>query len=257
MLSRLLVGCLVASTLACGRVEYEGGDASDAGGAGYARAVLASSPVAYYRLDEPPDASEARDSSGNGHHGVYVGVGAMLGTAGATSDGNTALNVAGDRLTALGSVALGALLSEPDAWTYELWVRPRHVTYVERFAGLVGETNNPRLTFDTMDASIDMGAEALARMWALGPNYIVSPLDRWYHVVAVWENASTAARATLYVDGTLVGLVEHGFAIRRPSGGHVIAQRDCCNHFDGVIDDVAIYDRALSAAEISAHFAAR
>lgn len=60
------------------------------GGSPYSTAVLADSPVVYYRLDESSGAT-ANDISGNGNNGTYTS-NAVLNQSGATSDGDTAIS---------------------------------------------------------------------------------------------------------------------------------------------------------------------
>jgi len=80
---------------------------------------------------------------------------------------------------------------------------------------------------------------------------------RWYHVAAVRDY--TAHRVGLYVDGVLVDskadrtapIAGAGFSAsigRWTDGGYD------ASHFVGAIDEVRVYGRPLSAAEISRHF---
>lgn len=82
------------------------------------------------------------------------------------------------------------------------------------------------------------------------PNTLV--LDRWYHFAGTWDGVTKR----LYIDG-----VEHAFTTFAgpPLYGALAVTIGCdensTNHdlyFEGVLDDVRIYDRALSAAEIAA-----
>lgn len=76
----------------------------------------------------------------------------------------------------------------------------------------------------------------------------------WYHVTATFDKASTTA--TLYLNGQSVGTttspnIERGGVANPLIGIH--QQADLTTFaFNGLIDDVRIYNRALSASEISA-----
>ena len=80
----------------------------------------------------------------------------------------------------------------------------------------------------------------------------------WYFAVATYDNASGDMK--LYLDGAEIasgshafgGAVDTGPAVPVAIGANGTAER----FFDGVLDDVRVYDRALDATEISALFAA-
>lgn len=79
--------------------------------------------------------------------------------------------------------------------------------------------------------------------------------DAWHHVAVTWEDDGTpnVLDANLYVDGVLEAQsASLSAAMNTVSGSDVkIGRDDVGKFFDGIIDDVRIYDRALSAAEIS------
>ena len=78
--------------------------------------------------------------------------------------------------------------------------------------------------------------------------------DTWYHVAATYDGSSIK----IYVNGVEEGTptIESGpidyigeqqdFKIGAGEKGNGLLQ----NHFDGSIDDVRVYDRALSAEEV-------
>ena len=76
---------------------------------------------------------------------------------------------------------------------------------------------------------------------------------QWYFAVATYDNASGAMK--LYLDGAEVksgthavgGAVDTGPAVPIAIGANGTAER----FFDGILDDVRVYDRALNATEIS------
>jgi hypothetical protein len=82
----------------------------------------------------------------------------------------------------------------------------------------------------------------------------VLPVGQWYHVVGTY---SFSGSLYLYVNGVQVSTNSHTVAaISYDSNPFSIAKLDyCCStghHFDGQIDDVRIYNRALSATEVTA-----
>ncbi|MAF81107.1 hypothetical protein CL628_03800 [bacterium] len=80
-------------------------------------------------------------------------------------------------------------------------------------------------------------------------------LDAWHHVVITYDSSSTANDPQCYVDGLAVATTE----VSAPDGAvNAVGQNfrignrhDGARTFDGHIDDVRIYNRALSQAEIT------
>lgn len=86
----------------------------------------------------------------------------------------------------------------------------------------------------------------------------VYPMNAWHHVAATWEGTSSASGAHLYVNGLPAdgkGVDGQG-AIREDVTSPLFIgnQRRYDRGFDGVIDDVRVYNRVLSAAEILSLF---
>jgi hypothetical protein len=82
-------------------------------------------------------------------------------------------------------------------------------------------------------------------------------IGRWVHVVALFGNGPTAS-STLYVDGVLRAprcLVDYGFApcdVSGTAGLPVILGGDIDYYFYGELDDVRVFNRALTASEVTA-----
>jgi len=94
----------------------------------------------------------------------------------------------------------------------------------------------------------------------LSGNWISAAINtnQWYHVVAVYNYVnSTTGTAYLYLNGTLAvsaacsaancTLMDNIGTIPRLIG----KKGDSANYFNGIIDDVRVYSRALSATEIT------
>lgn len=72
----------------------------------------------------------------------------------------------------------------------------------------------------------------------------------WYHMVWVY-NAGTA---TLYVNGSSIGSASNGTALTNSTADFRVGmvQKYASNYFDGLMDIVEVYDRVLTADEITA-----
>ena len=201
----------------------------------YYRAALCDGPRDYWRLGER-SGSGARDEAGAAAASYDGGV--TLGAKGALAgDADGAVTLDGT-----GKVALGWQWSPR---TVELWLKTTDPGPAAAFSNrndishyvFVGTSGDGRLlAFDTQplvsERRVDDGA--------------------WHQVVYTYDGSE----GRLYLDGALVASA----AFERILGGaeaSVGYDASLGNWFRGSVDDVAIYDRALSDAEVHEHFAAR
>lgn len=79
-------------------------------------------------------------------------------------------------------------------------------------------------------------------------------LQQWYHVVGTWDTAAAGNEMRLYINGVERGTrADCGGARNNFVGLHIGSQVDSGGYpIDGVIDEVYIYDRMLSSAEVLA-----
>ena len=77
----------------------------------------------------------------------------------------------------------------------------------------------------------------------------------WHHIAAVYDPTSSNKKHRIYIDGVQEASGNLTTSVNTGSGGVVIGRRiDGVNPFDGDIDEVRIWDVALSDADIYAHF---
>lgn len=200
-------------------------------GADYRAVVLRDAPLGFWPVDEAEGAL-ARDLSENGRDGSYVGEGAD-----GRFDGG-----------ADGVLVPGADWPNPERFTAEAWVIPSRVTYPEGVL-LVDKGNAWGLSVQPN------GAPAFALPFTRGRAQGSEPLvvGRLYHLVGTYESGSIS----LYIDGALVARVAAAAVSRTAEPVHL--GRGLSNNrfqFEGVIRDVAIYDRALDAEAVAAHYQA-
>lgn len=82
----------------------------------------------------------------------------------------------------------------------------------------------------------------------------------WHHVAGVRDTGSVPRSLRLYLDGSLVGtVVDQATGALASNTPDVIGRRNLCgtlNTFNGLIDEPAVYNRALSDQEIAGIFRA-
>jgi hypothetical protein len=208
----------------------------------------------YLPLDEIEVGAIAKDMSGNGNDGLAsesppqpspatppVG---FPNTRSLSFDGSQLLDLANpDSLNIENLVTVAA------------WIRP---TALDGYRNIVahGFTWEPKselalriydqqYQFLSWDA-IDHGASAPVP---------AGDIDNWHYLVGVYDGRMYR----LYRDGALIAAVEDSAAPTRVDapwaiGGRSAVEPDQPRPFLGLIDDVRVYDRALSAAEVGALF---
>ena len=80
------------------------------------------------------------------------------------------------------------------------------------------------------------------------------PLKRWTYVTMSWDGTSSATGIKFYVDSVETAYASPtdgaGSRVLDTSSSSQIGNNTASRTFDGIIDDVRIYNRALSANEI-------
>lgn len=251
---------------ACGRLGFANVDrdavdgGSDASASSYAAVVLGDQPRVYYHLDEL-GGPVARDATGHGNNTQYfVDRGAFAwGLPGALRDGSgTAVQIDGD-----GNIGPNVSAELPIegigiAWgadfTVELFIRPLAPaggTYDNVLVICEDYLVNGFRTGWRDDLELELWtveSGGTTNLIGVGP----LALGAWNHVVIVMRGTT----AEIWRDAVLVASGPVGYV---PAN----AQSECgfgALHglpTHGVFDELAIYERALSPAQIAAHFAAR
>jgi hypothetical protein len=260
---------LVLVLAGCGRVGFDdvaaraNADAGpDAAPGSYAAAVLASTPYAYFRLDET-SGTVAHDSSGGSNDAPYnVDFGALtLGVPGALVAPDLGLHVEADGNTGPNLAAYVQLPADGASWasdfTIEAFVRPTALTTQTYGASLLVCEHYQHDGFRsgwTIDLKPEIWTDEAGETGQLGHVTGTSTLTvgTWAHLAYVRSGSGAA----IYQDGVMVA--SGSLAMMEPD-----AQSDC--GFGGLhgdpsyadFDEVALYKRALSADEIATHFAAR
>jgi hypothetical protein len=250
----------------------------------YRAVVLAKGPVGYWRLGEVAGPT-AFDSSASGSDGAYYGD-VSFGQAGAISnDPDTAVGFDGPDSGGYVEVLDpdSQAFSQPTSGsglTVEVWMRPDLLVFP-------GETADPYVHW--LGKGVSGSQEWGMRFYSQDttrPNRISAYLwnpsggegagayfqdeltpGEWIHVVAVYEpgdmNAPLAG-VRIYKNGILRngpphrGTLYHTYGVVPADGGAPVrfATRDGASFLTGGLDEVAIYPRALSDAEVLENYSA-
>lgn len=219
--------------------------------ASYEDVIQAAHPIVYLRLGET-SGTRAADLTGGGHYGELVGA--------AAHDTHGAIHGVHDgavQLSGGGYVRVAAIdeLADSDELTLECWFRPDSVSDNQPILELSdGMQYGPHVwQFDSGDKIFTNLVDAMDDSHTIMSDAGALTADEWHHVVSTYDGSNGA----LYLDGHRIGttgmtgplLVDGGLNIGyRPAMGTSDARS-----FSGSIDEVVVYDHALSAHDVSRH----
>lgn len=226
----------------------------------YASAVLATNPVAYWGLDALGGLLDGADASGNAYDATVLGSGAGLTTG----------------LFGTAAAGMGSYLQVPQitglsgshAVSVEAWVKlEAPVSAIpESFAGIYDSSEDNYVMY------LDRGNGELRFKVTTANNYAERPgasayivnkkQGDWIHVVGMLDpNDAAGASAKIYVDGVLRDrhtAVALDSNVRDGQNAAIGADWNAGQpnrlFNTGYVDQVAVYDHALSEAEIRNHY---
>lgn len=201
----------------------------------YSQLVLADKPLGYWRLNETTGTT-AKDSSGHGLDGTYTGEVQFNGR-------NVVLN--GGYIDVPGAAVTGP-------FTVEAWINPTGSTQ----QGLLEKYDTPALNGYVFRTTVGNKLH-LETLWDSPPAQSPPPGATgattvypgiWHHVAGVFDGSTVR----VYLDGELEASAAAPHAPTAGSGPLRIGARgdDANERLSGGLDEVAIYDHALSAAAI-------
>jgi uncharacterized repeat protein (TIGR01451 family) len=216
----------------------------------FAASTGASDLVAYWKLDEG-SGTAASDSAGT-NTGTLQG---PIWLAGRAGPGALSFDGVDDRVSINATPSLTAVANN---FTLSFWAYPRSPHEIDAEGYTWGGVSGQRYAFEPKHGSgsdagagISVGTNGVS-IYEHADNYMPAqlvyqaPLTGWTHVTLVYENK----QPRLYINGALVraGLVsQRANVILHPQdiGGMSYG------YYDGLLDDIRVYNRVLNAAEVS------
>jgi hypothetical protein len=213
----------------------------------YSDLILGDSPSLYWRLG----ASGTTDQSGNGNNGTAQGGITIGGVAGALAgDADTATDFDGsdDRITSSYNPFDNGV-----SRTFECWVYRDASADDDIIMGGDGAfANAPRLLLFSGNTNVvfgpDNGASSTTWTSAIPGNGV------WFHLVLVFAEASDTAE--LWINGVSKGSNALATQWHASSGNLMVGaySASVVAPLDGKLDEFAVYESALSAAQILEHY---
>ncbi|MGH2543048.1 MAG: LamG domain-containing protein, partial [Ardenticatenaceae bacterium] len=205
--------------------------------------------VLWLHLDEAGlFAQTYRDDSLLGHAATCVGNGPGCPGSGRTGYMGRALEFDGvnDRATVPDNV----LGTKRNDFAIMAWIRPDRVTGRQRLI------SNLRTSSGNNGFGLGLDRDRLLFTLYGVVDYLTDPLGlepgKWYHVAAVLDSLNSTF---LYLNGQLVGAWFPESANANADDGWILgALSPTTELYDGLMDEVEIYDHALSAQEIAERF---
>ena len=236
---------------------------------GYPGAVNSSAPIAYWRLGES-SGTVAHDVIG-GNDGTYYNT--ALGVSGySVLDPDTAASFSGPN-SYVGNINGAGTINFPGhpVFTLEAWVKAPagsqtdEATIIAKGIGSSGTSRTEQFSLDVAAGvyrffTYDSGTAVYEVDAGVGPN------GSWQHIACVYDDQNVTGGGTnmyIYVNGNLENQRKTRAAgVINTTSAVSIGSKRLGNDptydgtFNGTIDEVAIYNTALSQATIQAHFAA-
>lgn len=217
--------CISLATISVGKADWNS-------------SIAASNPLNWYRLDETAG-NIAIDYGSEGLNGTY-GVGAASPTLGANGLVGGAVEFDGSSRNILlnGSVLTGD-------WTAEFILKK---TGTKSSAELIrGEPLEFPSSHLKLEQYPNTGQVGITESFVIDQVFtppVVAPLDRFIHLAIVKNGLGTSA----YLNGTLAGFTPSTVSLYRYQFGDMGTEAPIA-----VVDEIVVYSRALSGAELARH----
>jgi len=191
--------------------------------------------------------NEATDASGQGNNGNVTNFGQSSVVAGVAGQ---ALKF--DNTNDVISMGASGLTGNITA-TWSAWIKTNST--VSNDYQSVAKIGDSAVALNAFSLFLNLaGAGVVSAEYAGGNGCataagVITP-GQWYHVVATKAAGAVNTTTTIYVNGVAVACTGSALTPSVASGGSAIGSWPSNYFFDGLIDEVRLYNRALSAAEV-------
>ncbi|MFT4547065.1 MAG: hypothetical protein ACI9MB_001011 [Verrucomicrobiales bacterium] len=209
--------------------------------------------VAHWPLDD-----DATDATGNAHDGVVVGGTVNFGQPGANANTGTAASFPDNgHIDVLYDAALNPGTQAPDgsgSFTIALWANSSdNANFSSPFTAREdnGVSVNGPIIYNNPDGNWSYWAGNAGGPGAWSPiDTDPVPLNTWQHVAITYDSATTTRK--MFLDGIEVINQVTGISANVLRDSHIgSGQDDGANFFwNGLLDDVGLWDEALSQADV-------
>ena len=219
----------------------------------YSDMVLGDGPVAYWRLGES-SGSTAYDSAG-AHDASYTGTMTFNESGPIVGESDTAVDFAGGSASTSWTADLNSPVFTTECWARAdlldvNWRTPYMTRWVDSSSGsplCYGHNFYKDKENHNWEFWIGRGPTAPGFYTIDGP---LAELNEWVHLVGSYDGATMR----FYVDGSMVGSAVAPYGpVPQDKSTFKIAVG--ASSFIGGLDEMAVYDRALSFGEVADHYA--
>jgi hypothetical protein len=200
-----------------------------------AQIFLSNGLVAYY----PFAAGNLNDATGNGHNLINYGATPCPDRFGRE---NEAFSFNGSASIASSS----APLTQIDNWTLTAWIQPAVFSSQEQYAVCMGYDNGD--TGNGYAFGLSSGNDVTGFFGGVNgytSGYLLQTTNKWYQIVMVRNSGSTL----IYVNGETTTNTSPDVPIAPTTFS--IGSANGLRYFNGAINDVRVYNRALAPSEVS------
>lgn len=212
---------------------------------GYANAITTDAPISYWRLGE--SCGTTANDERHANNGTYVN-GPGLGQPSLLPSDAANSAVRFDALDDNVQVANSASLGFGTAFSLEAWIKPNAIPAAGAWASVLTKAeayslqfNGPQLEFTIIQSG--------ARRRLKAPSGAIVP-GTAYHVVGTYDGTTQR----LYVNGAEVANAPLAGGASTTAAPLELGSWDGAGEFyNGVMDDVAVYNKALTAQQVANH----
>jgi len=212
----------------------------------YLLSIFSDSPVAYYRMDDAGATDTTMlDSGPNQLHGTFSNTNTV------SSDGIVDTSIRFDKTTS-GIVPDSTFFDFLTGLTLELWYYPEKKGSGAYFLVKQGTTFNWGIynAGNSLDIDPIFYLRTSSGLRFMQPSVPITNRGRWYHIVCTYDRVNMR----IYVDGQLSNIQAETGTITQHPGDLEVSGFWTGEIFEGKLDEVAIFDHAISASSVNERY---